>query len=82
MKRDLQAELEARVRRQISEQDPPEAAAAFDRMVSEGRTPSEARRRIAAALLAETHAMVRDARPFDPAGYAAALAALPRILKR
>jgi hypothetical protein len=82
MKRDLKAELLQRVEEQLRDGIPPEAGAALARLRAEGRTEAEARGLIAAALLAEMHAMARDGRAFDPAGYARALRALPRILKR
>jgi hypothetical protein len=82
MRRDLKAELLARVDQQLQDGLPLEATAAYERLQREGRTASEARGLLAAALLAEMHAMARDGRPFDPAGYARGLNALPRILKR
>jgi hypothetical protein len=82
MKPDLRAELLERVDRQLREGDPPEAAAALARLRGEGKSDAEAKRLLAAALLAEMHAMARDGRSFDPTGYRRALDALPRILKR
>jgi hypothetical protein len=82
MKRDLKQELLARVDHQLREGEPPEATEAFQRLQREGKSASEARGLLAAALLAEMHAMARDGRGFDGAGYARALDALPRILKR
>jgi hypothetical protein len=82
VKRDLRAELLERVDGQLADGEPPAASAAFLRLQREGKSKAEARRLLAAALLAEMHAMARDDRPFDGAGYAQALEALPRILKR
>jgi hypothetical protein len=82
LKRDLKAELLARIDDQLENGEPAEATEAFERLQREGRSPNEARSLLAAALLAEMHAMARDGRSFDAAGYARALDALPRILKR
>lgn len=82
MTRDLRAELRERVEAQVREGAPPEAAEAYRRLRAEGRGEDEAFHLLGAALLSEMNAMARDGRPFDAAGYARALAALPRILKR
>jgi hypothetical protein len=82
VKRDLKQELLARIDGQLRNGEPPEATEAFERLQRSGRSASEARGLLAAALLAEMHAMARDGRGFDASGYARALGALPRILKR
>lgn len=67
---------------QIASNDPPETAATLARLRREGVAEDTAWRLLSAALLQELSLVVGDARPFDRAGYAAALLRLPELTER
>lgn len=78
----VQRELREVLARQIRDGDPPETAATFARLRAAGHAETEVWQLMSAALLMELDAIARDARPFDRAGYVAALHALPTIRRR
>ena len=67
---------------QVAQNDPPEAALTLSRLQGEGILKDEAVRWIAAALLQEMSAMVRDRRVYDRESYVAALNRLPGLIDR
>ena len=67
---------------QVAKNDPPEAALTLTRLQQEGISEDEAVRWIAAALLQEMSAMIRDKRVYDRESYVAALNRLPGLIDR
>ncbi len=74
----LRSALEA----QLASNDPPETSATLARLRREGLGEETAWRLISAVLLQELSLVVGDSRPFDRAGYAAALLRLPELTDR
>ncbi len=69
--------LHETVATQIAEENPAEVWAAAKRMIGEGIEPEDVLDNLVMALTPSIQASVADERPFDPAGYAAALTRLP-----
>jgi len=67
------------VEEQIRLDDPPAVAVTLARLLAEGHDRDAALRLIGAVLLMELNEVMRDNRDFDPALYAARLAALPDL---
>ena len=67
---------------QIAAKDPPETAATFARLRREGLDEELIWRLLSAVLLQEMSVMMVENRPFDPQGYAEALARLPDLADR
>ena len=59
--------------------EPPETKQTLDRLVAEGHSQSEARRLIAAVVASEIFEVLKRKRPYDRAGYVAALQRLPKM---
>ena len=78
----VQAALREALDAQIAADDPPETRLTFERLVSEGFSQEEAWRWLSAVVLQEMSLIVRDNRPFDRAGYVAALNCLPTLIDR
>lgn len=76
------AALRDALTQQIAESDPPETAATFARLRADGVAEDVVWRLLSAALLQEMACIVRDGRPFDRAGYVAALHRLPELADR
>ena len=74
----LRSALEA----QVASNDPPETAVTLARLRREGVAEDTVWRLLSAALLQELSLVVGDARPFDRAGYTAALLRLPELTDR
>ena len=55
---------------QVESGDPPQAKAAYERLIAEGQTRNHALQLIAAALRTETNRMLAEKTPFDDARYA------------
>jgi hypothetical protein len=64
---------------QLRDGVPPETRQTLDRLMAEGHSQSEARRLIAAVVASEIFGMLKHKRPYDPAGYVAALQRLPKM---
>jgi len=64
---------------QLREENPPETKQTYVRLIGEGFPDQEARRLIAAVLLAEMNDMLKQHEPFNEARYLAALARLPKL---
>jgi exopolyphosphatase/pppGpp-phosphohydrolase len=75
----LAAALEV-VENQLRGDDPPETRETFDRLVEEGHTETEAKRLIAAVVLAEIGEILRSNAPFNHARFVVALDRLPAFL--
>lgn len=67
------------VEEQVRTNEPPEVAATLARLQSAGHDRDEAISLIGAVLMFELNEVMRHDREFDPARYAARLAALPRL---
>ena len=67
---------------QIADDDPPDTAATFARLRADGIPEDVVWRLLSAVLLQEMAGIVRDGRPFDRAGYVAALHRLPKLANR
>ena len=67
---------------QLASDDPPETAATLARLRREGVAEDTAWRLLSAAFLQELSLVVGDSRPFDRAGYVAALRRLPELTDR
>jgi hypothetical protein len=67
------------VEEQVRTNEPPEVAATLARLQSAGHERDEAISLIGAVLMFELNEVMRHDREFDPARYAARLAALPRL---
>ncbi|MDO8502735.1 MAG: hypothetical protein Q7S20_12910 [Gemmatimonadaceae bacterium] len=78
----VMAALKEVLQRQIDAGDPPEARLTLARLLGEGMSDDEAWRWLSAVMLQEMSIMIRDNRPFDRAGYAAALDRLPGLIDR
>jgi hypothetical protein len=74
----LAAALEV-VENQLRDDDPPETRETLDRLVKEGHTEAEAKRLIAAVVLAEIGEILRTNAPFDHARFVTALDRLPGL---
>ena len=64
---------------QLRDGEPPETKQTLDRLVAEGHSQSEARRLIAAVVASEIFEVLKRKRPYDRAGYVAALQRLPKM---
>ena len=62
---------------QLRDNDPPEARQAYERLVSEGHSPEDAKRHIACVLAAEWYDMMKTKRPYDQERYVGRLRRLP-----
>jgi len=67
------------VEEQVRTNEPPEVAATLARLQSAGHDRDEAISLIGAVLMLELNEVMQNDREFDPARYAARLAALPRL---
>ena len=76
------AALRDTLREQIAAGDPPETAATFARLRAAGFAEDVVWRMLSAVLLQEMAVIVSDNRPFDRAGYVAALHRLPELADR
>ena len=72
------AVLEA-VEKQITDGEPPETAETLERLVGEGYPRNEAVLMIGHVLAVEMFGIMKEERGFDHAGYARALARLPKL---
>lgn len=64
---------------QLRDGVPPETRQTLDRLMAEGHSQTEARRLIAAVVSSEIFEMLKHKRPYDEAGYVAALQRLPKM---
>jgi hypothetical protein len=76
---DAIAPLLQAVEEQVRTNQPPEVAATLGRLVASGHDRDEAISLIGAVLMFELNEVMQNGREFDPARYAARLAALPRL---
>jgi hypothetical protein len=76
---DAIAPLLQAVEEQVRTNQPPEVAATLGRLVASGHDRDEAISLIGAVLMFELNEVMQNDRAFDPARYAARLAALPRL---
>ena len=76
------AALKEALQCQITADDPPETGLTLARLRREGMSEDEAWRWLSAVLLQELSVMIRDNRPFDRAGFVAALDRLPGLADR
>jgi hypothetical protein len=76
---DAVAPLLQAVEEQVRLNEPPAVAATLARLVAEGHARDEAIRLIGAVLMLELNEVMQTNRDFDPALYAARLAALPNL---
>jgi len=76
---DAIAPLLQAVEEQVRTNQPPEVAATLGRLVASGHARDEAISLIGAVLMFELNEVMQNGREFDPARYAARLAALPRL---
>ena len=76
---DTVAPLHQAVEEQVRLNEPPAVAATLARLVAEGHARDEAIRLIGAVLMMELNEVMQTNRDFDPALYAARLAALPNL---
>jgi|SRR5215510_4528962 len=76
---DAIAPLLQAVEEQVRTNEPPEVAATLGRLVAAGHARDEAIGLIGAVLMMELNEVMQNDREFDPARYAARLAALPRL---
>ena len=65
------------VENQLRDLDPPETKQTFDRLLAEGIDDDEARRMIAAVVVAEIHHMEKNGTPFNRRRYSKGLSRLP-----
>jgi len=77
----LAAALEV-VENQLREEDPPETRETFERLVGEGHTEAEAKRLIAAVVLAEIGEILWTNSPFNHSRFVVALDRLPALVDR
>jgi exopolyphosphatase/pppGpp-phosphohydrolase len=75
----LAAALEV-VENQLRDDDPPETRETFDRLVGEGHTEADAKRLIAAVVLAEIGEVLQTNAPFNHSRFVVALDRLPALL--
>ena len=68
------------VQEQLASADPPEAREALERLVGQGYAEADARALIGRVLAGEMFEIMKQGREHDPARYARALKALPRLL--
>jgi len=64
---------------QLRDGEPPETRQTYERLLAEGRSPVEARRLLAAVVSSEVFEVLKHKRPYDRAGYVAALNRLPKL---
>ena len=76
------AALRSALDAQIADDDPPETAVTLARLQNEGISEDVAWRLLSAVLLEEMSIVISDTRPFDRAGYVAALLRLPELIDR
>ena len=74
----LEAALEV-VENQLRDDDPPETRETFDRLAEEGHTEADAKRLIAAVVLAEIGEVLRTDAPFNHSRFVIALDRLPAL---
>lgn len=79
---DVRLALRRALEAQLASDDPPEVAATLARLRREGISEENAWRLLSAVILQEMSLIVGEARPFDRAGYAAALLRLPELSDR
>lgn len=64
---------------QLRDGEPPETRQTLDRLMAEGHSQAEARQLIAAVVSSEIFEVLKHKRPYDRAGYVAALQRLPKL---
>ena len=64
---------------QLRDGEPPETRQTLERLMAEGHSETEARQLIAAVVSGEIFNMLKSNRPYDEAGYVAALQRLPKL---
>ena len=67
------------VENQLRDNEPPETRATLTRLMTEGRSESEAKKLIGCVVVAEMFEVLRQNQDYDQDRYVAALAALPQI---
>jgi len=67
------------IENQLRDNLPPETRQAFDRLLREGHSQSEAKRLIGCALSVEIYDVLKNKREFDPERYRKNLGKLPQI---
>ena len=67
------------VRNQIRDRNPPATIETFNRLVSEGHSPEEARRLIGCVVASEIFDILKQMQPYDEARYVKALRKLPEL---
>jgi len=75
----VRAHLLKTVDNQLRDGDPPETRETLQRLIAEGHTRAEARRLIACVVASEVYNVLKYNRPFNEAGYVAALRRLPEL---
>jgi hypothetical protein len=78
----VMAALKEVLEAQMAKHDPPDTRLTFERLLREGISEEEAWRWLSAVLLQEMALIMRHNRPFDRAGYIAALNQLPELHDR
>jgi len=75
----VKAVLLETVENQLRDNNPPETRKTLDRLLASGIDPQEARKLIAAVLVSEMNAMLKEDRLFDEERYVANLQQLPEL---
>ena len=75
----LRGEILEVVENQLRDNEPPETRATLTRLMTEGRSESEAKKLIGCVVVAEMFEVLRQNQDYDQDRYVAALAALPQI---